>query len=84
MAEVLRINLATQELFDNGREVCQRADDPERRSVGGPRQAPGDRENQCVLDHLERHAALVQLGREPTVRAADGTASTRSRAVGLQ
>src|SRR5450759_3940021 len=40
MAEVLRTHLETQDLFDDGREVRQRADDAERRRIGGARQAP--------------------------------------------
>src|SRR5712692_247219 len=78
MAEVLRTNLETQDLFNDGREVRQRANDPERQSIGGARQAPRGSESQRVLDHFERHAALVQLGREQTVRRADGAGSTRS------
>src|SRR5713226_3206659 len=83
MAEVLRTNLETQDLFNDGREVRQRANDPERQSIGGARQAPRGSESQRVLD-FERHAALVQLGREQTVRRADGAGSTRSGTVGFQ
>src|SRR6266571_4822301 len=84
MAEVLRTNLETQDLFNDGREVRQRADDSERQRIGGARQAPRGSESQRVLDHFERYAALVQLGREQTVRTADGAGSTRSGTVGFQ
>src|SRR5712692_4704706 len=84
VSEVLRTQLETQDLFNDGREVRQRTNDPERLSIGGARQAPRGGESQRVLDRFERHAALVQLGREQTVRAADGAGSARSRTVGFQ
>ena len=48
------------------------------------RMTPSGGESQRVLDRFERHAALVQLGREQTVRAADGAGGARSRTVGFQ
>ena len=48
MAEVLGTDLETQDLFDHRREVRQRADDPERRSIGGVRQAARGGERQRV------------------------------------
>jgi len=84
MAEVLGTNLETQDLLNDGREVRQRANDPQRRSLGGTRQAPRGGESQRVLDHLECHAACMQLHREQTVRAADRAASTRSGTVSFQ
>ena len=59
MAEVLRSNLEPQDLVDHGREVRQRANDPQRRSIGGARQAPRGSQGQRVLDRFERNAALV-------------------------
>ena len=41
-------------------------------------------QNQRVLDRLERHAALMQLGREQTVRPAHGAARARSRTVSFE
>ena len=84
MAEVLRTHLETQDLFNDGREVRQRANDAERRRIGGARQAPRGSESQRVLDRLDRHAALAQLGRQQTVRAADDAVSAQSRRVGFQ
>ena len=84
MAEVLGTDLETQDLFHDGREVRQRADDAERRRIGGARQAPRGGQGQRVFDRLERHAALVQLGRQQTVRVADGAGSARSRTEGFQ
>jgi len=84
MVEVLRTHLETQDLFNDGREVRQRADDAERRRIGGAPQAPRGGKGQRVFDHFERHAALVQLGREQTVLTADGAGSARSRTVGFQ
>src|SRR5207244_8627437 len=84
MVEVLGTNLKTQNLFNDRREVGQRANDREGRSIGGPRQTPRGGQCQRVLDRIERHAALVQLGREQTVRAAHGAARAISRTVGLQ
>jgi hypothetical protein len=48
------------------------------------RMMPRGGKGQCVLDPFERHAALVQLGRQQTVRAADGAGSARSRTEGFQ
>src|SRR5712692_403715 len=84
IVEVLRTNLETQDLFDDGREVRQRADDPERRSIGGPGHASRGGESQRVLDRFERHAALVQLSGEQTVGTTDSTASAGSRSIGFQ
>src|SRR5712692_1187056 len=84
IVEVLRTNLETQDLFDDGREVRQRADDPERRSIGGPCHASRGGESQRVLDRFERHAALVQLSGEQTVGTTDSTASAGSRSIGFQ
>jgi hypothetical protein len=84
IAEVLRTHIELEDLFDDRREVGQRANDAERRSIGGTRQAPRGGQNQRVLDRLDRHAALVQLGRQQTVRAADGAAGARSRTVGFR
>ena len=50
MAEVLGTDLETQDLFNDGREVRQRADDAERRRIGGARQAPRGGKGQRVLD----------------------------------
>ena len=59
MAEVRGTHLEAQDLFDDRREVRQRANDAERRSIGGARQAPRGSESQRVVDRFERHAALV-------------------------
>ncbi len=84
MAEVLWTNLKAENLFNHRQEVGQRADDPERWSIGGSRQTPRDGQSQGVLNRFERHAALVQLGREQTVGPTDGAAGARCRTVGLQ
>jgi len=59
MAEVFRANLETQDLFDDRREVRQRADRTQRWSIGGARQTPRGGQSQRVLDSFQRHAALV-------------------------
>src|SRR6266516_3760370 len=84
MPEVVGADLEMQDLFDHRREVRQRADDPERRSIGGARQTPCGGKSQRVLDRLERHPALVQLDGEQTVGAADGAARAGSRSIGFQ
>src|SRR5438093_13540039 len=84
MVEVLGTNLKTQNLFNDRREVGQRANDREGRSIGGARQTPRGGQCQRVLDRIERHAALVELGREQTVPAAPGAARAISRTLGFQ
>ena len=87
VAEVLKVflsDLQLQYFFDHRREVCQRADDAERRSIGGARQATRGGESQRILDRFQRHAALVQLDGEQTVGAAHHTASAGSRSIGFQ
>ena len=84
MAEVLRTNRETQDLFDDRREVRQRTNDSKRWSIGGARQAASRGQSQRVLDRFKRNTALVQLGREQTVWTAHGAARARSRTVSFQ
>jgi hypothetical protein len=64
MAEVLRRDRETQDLFDDRREIRQGTNDSERRSMSGARQTASYGQNQRVLDRIERHATLVQVGHE--------------------
>ncbi len=84
IAEVLRTNRKTHDLFNHGREVGQRANDAEGWSIGGACQTPRGGQSKRVLHRLERHAALVQLGREQTVRTTNGAAGARSGAVNFE
>ena len=87
VAEVLKVFLADLQLeyfFDHRREVCQRADCSQRRGAGGPYKPPYRSQNEGVINRCQGHAALVQLGRQHPVRAADGAARTRSRTIGVQ
>ncbi len=87
VAEVLKVFLSDLQLryfFDHRREVCQRADLSRRRRGGGPDHSPSRSQNERILNRFERHAALVKLGREHSVRAAGGAARARSRTVGSQ
>lgn len=84
MAKVLGTNLKSQDLFNHGREVGQSANGPQRWSIGGACQPPRGSQSERVLNRLEWHAALVQLGREQTVRTTDGAARTRSGTVSFE
>ena len=67
VAEVLKVFLADLQLqyfFDHRREVRQRADRSQRRSAGGPYEPPRRSQHEGVLNRFQRHAALVQLGRQ--------------------
>jgi hypothetical protein len=79
MAEVVWANLEMQDFFDHRREVSERADDPESRSIGGAPKTPRGGERQSVFYRSERHAALVQLDGEQTIgtvlRGWDGSGS---------
>src|SRR6267142_1621984 len=84
ISEVLRIDRKTRDFINHGQEVSQRANDSERWSIGGTRQTARGGQSQCVLNHLERHATLVQLSGEQTVRTTDGAARARSSTVGIE
>ena len=84
MAEVLGTNRKTQDLINHGREVGQGANDGERWSIGGARQTARGGQSQRVLHRLDGHAALVQLGREQTIRTTDSAARAGSGTVGFQ
>src|ERR1019366_10353369 len=84
MVEVLRTSLETKDLFNDGREVGQRANRRQRWCLGGTRQASCSRQSQRVLDRFERYTGLIELRRQRTVRTAYGAAHARSRAVGFQ
>ena len=87
VAEVLKVFLADLQLqyfFDHRREVCQRADRSQRRGAGGPYEPSCRSQYEGVLNRFQGHAALVQLGRQQSVRAADGAARARSHTVGIQ
>ena len=87
VAEVLKVFLADLQLqyfFDHRREVCQRADRSQRRGAGGPYESPCRSQYEGVLNRFQGHAALVQLGRQQSVRSADGAARARSHTIGVQ
>jgi hypothetical protein len=87
VAEVLKVflsDLQLQDFFDHGREVCQRADRSQRRGAGGPDEAPGRSQYEGVLNCVQRHTALVQLGCQHSIRPADDAASAGSRTIGIQ
>ena len=87
VAEVLKVfltDLQLQYFFDHGHEVCQRTDRSQRSGAGGPHEAPCRSQYEGVLNRFNRHAALVQLDRQRSVRAADSAAGAGSRTIGIQ
>ena len=87
VAEVLKVfltDLQLQDLFDHRNEVCQRTDRTQRRGTVWPDHSSRRCQNERVLNRFKRHTALVQLGREDSIRAADGAAGARSRTIGIQ
>ena len=87
VAEVLKVFLADlqlQHFFNHRREVRQRPDRSERRGAGGPYEPPCRSQYKGVLNRVQRHAALVQLGRQHPVGTANDTARARSHTVGVQ
>jgi len=67
IAEVLKVflaNLQLQNFFDHRQEVRQRANRPERRRIGRPRQTSRRRKNHRIRDRFQRHAAFLQLSRQ--------------------
>src|SRR6266851_2511704 len=73
IAEVLRTNRKTHDLFNHGREVGQRANDAEGWSIGGACQTPRGGQSKRVLHR-----------REQTVRTTNGAAGARSGAVNFE
>jgi hypothetical protein len=81
MPKVFLADLQLQYFFDHWREVRQRADRAQRCGTGGPYEPPGRGQHESVLDRLQWHAALVQLGRQYPVCPADDATRPRSHAV---
>ena len=87
IAEMLKVFLANvqlQDFFDHRQEVCQRADRTQRSRVGAPYHPPRRCQDECVFDCLQWHTALVQLGRQQTIRTTHHSRSARSRTVRFQ
>jgi hypothetical protein len=80
--KVFRTDLHLPDLFDHRNEVRQGTDRSQRRGAGGPYEPPSRSQNERILNRFNRHAALMQLGRQHPLRAADATRA-RSRTVGV-
>jgi len=61
MPEVFRPDLKLQNFLDHRREVSQRPNRTERRSIGRSHRTPRRSEYQRILNCGQRHAAVVQL-----------------------
>jgi hypothetical protein len=70
MPEVLRPDLELQNFFDHRREVSQRPDRTERRSIGRSRRTPRRRKYQRMFNSAQRHAAFIQARRKRAIRTA--------------
>ena len=87
VAEVLKVfpaDLQLQHFFDHQCEVGQPADRSQGSCAGGPYEPPCRGPNERVLNRFERHAALVQLGREHSVRTAHRARSPWRRPIRFQ
>jgi hypothetical protein len=87
LTEVLKVLLAdlqVQHLFDHRQEVGQGADRAERRSSGRPYDAARRRQDEGILNHLQRHATLVQLGSEHPVQPTYGAGGARRCTIRVQ
>ena len=79
--EVFRADLELQHLFDHRREVRERWQRPERRSIRRPRRTPRRRKCQRVLDCGWKHAAVIQLSCKDTIRTSNHARGTRRRTI---
>src|SRR5580658_702077 len=82
--EVFRADAQAEHLLDHGKEISQRTNRAQRRSICGPHQAARRRQQECVFDHAHGDAALVELQGHHSVRAADSPHRTRRFAIRFQ
>ena len=71
MPEVFRPDLKLQNFLDHRREVSQRPNRTERRSIGRSHRTSRGRKDHRVLNRRQRHAAVMQLSRKRTIRASN-------------
>jgi hypothetical protein len=75
--EVIRADPEFEHFFYDWRELGQRANRAQWRSLGGPYHPARRRQHQGVFDGAQGHPAGVQLGRQKAVRSADRTRRSR-------
>jgi hypothetical protein len=63
VTEVVWIKVKAQDFIDHGKEVRQRANRTQGRSVGGANQSSCGRQDEGIFDNRQRHTALMQLRR---------------------
>jgi hypothetical protein len=81
MPEVFRADLELQNFFDHRREVSQRPNRTERRSIGRSRRTPRRRKYQRMFNCGQSHAAVIQLSREQAIRTAHQAGSVRRQTI---
>ena len=84
MPEVFRPDLKLQNFLDHRREVSQRPNRTERRSIGRSHRTPRRGEYQRILNCCQRHAAVVQLRCKKTISTAHCTAGARRQTIRFQ
>ena len=67
IAEVVWINAQREDFIDHGKEVRERADCAQSRSVSGTNQPPCRRQDQGIFNRCQWHPALMQLRRQETI-----------------
>ena len=59
--EVIRADAQVEHFLDHRQKISQRTNRAQRWGIGGPHQAAGRRQHECVFDHAHGDAALVEL-----------------------